>query len=141
MGRRSTWVLILSLALPAMATAAPDLAAFARCLNRAGATYYYASWCPHCAVQDRLFGSAVTFLRRVDCTRGCRGVASLPTWHFADGSQHAGVASFEVLAARTHCRLGPPREDHDSGAGEFLNDEFGEFIFLGHENFSRQPGA
>ena len=122
MGQRWTWALILSLALPAMAATAPDVADFARCLNRAGATYYYASWCPHCAAQDRLFGSAVNALRRVDCTRGCRGVASLPTWRFADGSQHAGVASFDVLAARTRCRLDSRRDTQDSDAGVKIID-------------------
>src|SRR5262245_29228439 len=104
MTRRPRWWALLVLPL-ALAAGRPDVGAFARCLSRSGATYYYASWCPHCAAQDRLFGAAVRELRRVDCTRGCPGVASLPTWRFADGSVHAGVASLDALAARTRCRL------------------------------------
>ena len=36
-----------------------DLDGFARCLTGAGATYYGASWCPYCAAQSKLFGTAL----------------------------------------------------------------------------------
>ena len=120
-GRPPRWAWALLLLAAGAANATPDASDFARCLTRAGVTYYYASWCPHCAAQDRMFGNAVRHLRRVDCTRGCPGVASLPLWRFADGTQHAGVATFSVLAARTRCRLGPP-EERDPGAGVKIID-------------------
>ncbi len=97
--------MLLAVALAAPA-AASDLVDFARCLTHAGATFYTASWCPHCAEQRRMFGSAIRWLRVVDCTTGCRTIDSFPTWTFADGSQLHGVAPLDVLGARTGCRLG-----------------------------------
>jgi hypothetical protein len=98
-------------ALVAGPAGASELVDFARCLSRAGATYYTASWCPHCARQNRMFGNALRHLRMVDCTDGCAGVGSFPTWTFADGSRLSGVASFAVLASRTRCRLGEERDE------------------------------
>jgi hypothetical protein len=95
-------------ALLAAPAAATELADFARCLARAGATYYTADWCPHCARQNDMFGNALRHLRVVDCTDGCDDVKSFPTWTFRDGSTHRGVASFATLASRTGCRLGAP---------------------------------
>jgi hypothetical protein len=85
---------------------APDLADFARCLTRAGATFYTADWCPHCARQSEMFGAALRYVRTVDCSQGCDGVESLPTWTFRDGSAITGVASLQTLARRTGCRIG-----------------------------------
>ena len=75
-----TRVLVAMLAGIAVPAAASELSDFARCLKRAGATYYTADWCPHCARQNRLFGNALGYLRVVDCTDGCDEVKSLPTW-------------------------------------------------------------
>jgi hypothetical protein len=86
--------------------AASELVDFARCISRAGATFYTAAWCPHCERQSRMFGNALRYLRVVDCTAGCKDVRSFPTWRFGDGSQLNGVASFEALGGRTGCRLG-----------------------------------
>ena len=101
-------------ATPALAA---DLGGFASCLSRAGATYYFASWCPHCARQNQMFGDALYNLRTVDCTKGCEDVQSFPTWTFHDGSRISGVASFDSLARRTGCRLGAERKEapRDSG--------------------------
>src|SRR5262245_28709639 len=98
-------LLVLAIVLTAGPACASGLADFARCLSRAGATYYFASWCPHCRRQDAMFGDAVRWLHRVDCTEDCPGIPSFPTWRFADGSRVSGVATFDVLAARTRCRL------------------------------------
>jgi len=115
--RRATWAMLVS-ALAVHPVAASDLVDFARCLSRAGATFYTADWCPHCARQTRMFGSAIRHVRVVNCTAGCRGIGSFPTWRFADGSQLKGVASFEALAARTGCRLGGSRDEaRDDDAG------------------------
>lgn len=102
--------LAASIGLALLASAARDVVAstvvdFARCLDRKGAVYYTADWCPHCARQNRMFGAALRYLRVVDCTNGCDGIRSLPTWRFGDGTSMSGVASFEVLASRTGCKL------------------------------------
>lgn len=106
------WLLVLSmLGLLTGRGAASELSDFARCVRQAGATYYTASWCPHCARQNEMFGNALRYLRTVDCTDGCNGIASFPTWTFADGSRLSGVATFDVLTSRTGCRLGEPADD------------------------------
>src|SRR5256885_1812560 len=120
-GRWPAVSIFFGLVLGAGPVAATDLDDFARCLGRAGATYYTASWCPHRAHQDQMFGSSLRYLRTVDCTSGCRdaGVSSFPTWMFADGSRLSGVASLAVLGSRTGCRLGGSRSapsGHDAGA-------------------------
>jgi hypothetical protein len=108
--------MLLAVALAAPA-AASDLVDFARCLTHAGATFYTAAWCPHCAEQQRMFGSAIRWVRVVDCTAGCRSIDSFPTWQFADGSQFHGVAPLDLLGARTGCAIGGARRSAPSDAG------------------------
>ena len=91
---------------PATATNLNDVA---KCLTRAGATYYTADWCPHCRRQDEMFGSALRYVHSVDCTNGCNNVRSFPTWTFRDGSRHPGVASVQELAQKTQCSYGDDR--------------------------------
>jgi hypothetical protein len=108
MTRRSSFV-TLALVVVTLAVAparAANLNEFAKCLTRAGATYYTADWCPHCRRQNEMFGSALRYIHAVDCTNGCSEVKSFPTWTFRDGSRHPGVASFEVLARKTQCAFG-----------------------------------
>jgi hypothetical protein len=107
MTRRRTAVVGLCavLALAATPVRADALHDFARCLTHAGATFYTAAWCPHCARQSRLFGDAIRYLRVVDCTNGCAGIGTFPTWTFANGSRITGLASLDALAARTGCRM------------------------------------
>lgn len=108
---------LLFLAVAAERAAAANLVDFARCISRAGATFYTASWCPHCARQTQMFGTAIRYVHVVDCTNGCRDVRSFPTWRFADGSHISGVATFEMLANRTRCRLGQSGRDETDDAG------------------------
>src|SRR5690349_12981666 len=103
---RPATCIVLACALIARPATGAALADFARCLKRAGATFYTAAWCPHCAEQTEMFGDAVRWLHVVDCTDGCSGVASFPTWRFRDGSELHGVATLEALGARTGCRVG-----------------------------------
>ena len=69
----------------------PRLAALARHLERTGAVYYGASWCPSCLEQHRMFGQAARHLPYVECSPGGRGggvafecvandISSYPTW-------------------------------------------------------------
>jgi hypothetical protein len=62
-----------------------------------------------------MFGNAIGYVRVVDCTVGCAGVRSFPTWTFRDGSRLSGVASFDDLGSRTGCRFGQRRERPDDG--------------------------
>jgi hypothetical protein len=111
MRRRSLALLVVILATGS--ATATNLNDFAKCLTRAGATYYTAEWCPHCRQQDAMFGSALRYLHTVDCTNGCREVSSFPMWIFRDGSRHPGVASFDDLARKTRCSFG--HDDADDG--------------------------
>jgi hypothetical protein len=108
MTRRSSFIVfaLLAAALAVGPATATNLNDFAKCLTRAGATYYTAEWCPHCRRQNEMFGSALRYVHAVDCTNGCSDVRSLPMWTFRDGSRHPGVASFDVLARKTQCSFG-----------------------------------
>ncbi len=114
-GRAAVWSLPLLGALAAGPAGASELVDFARCITRAGARYYTAAWCPHCARQSKLFGNAIRYVNVVDCTAGCTGVDSFPTWTFRDGSRLSGVATLDELASRTRCRMGGASEDASSG--------------------------
>jgi thiol-disulfide isomerase/thioredoxin len=103
-----------------------DLAAFGQCLKDKGAVFYGAFWCPHCQATKRIFGAAKSYLPYVECSTPdgqsqlpiCvqKGIASYPTWVFADGSRiggelspndvaPAGLISLNDLAQKTNCQL------------------------------------
>lgn len=96
------------------AVAADDLAEFGRCLQGKGATFYGASWCPHCQAQKKTLGSALPSVRYVECAPGggrsetaaaCTeaNVTSYPTWVFGDGQRESGALSIGSLAKITGC--------------------------------------
>ncbi|TVQ36274.1 MAG: vitamin K epoxide reductase family protein [Wenzhouxiangella sp.] len=69
----------------------PRLRALAEHLDRVGAVYYGASWCPTCQEQNRMFGPAYRHLPYVECSpQGREGpvafecvaneIVSYPTW-------------------------------------------------------------
>ncbi len=69
----------------------PRLRDLAQHLERTGAIYYGASWCPSCQEQNRLFGAAARHLPYVECSPGGRGgvvafecvandIGNFPTW-------------------------------------------------------------
>ncbi len=88
---------------------------FAQCLSDKGAKFYGAFWCPHCQDQKKAFGGSAKLLPYTECSTAdgkvqnalCTdaGVASYPTWEFADGTRSTGFQSLEVLAAKTGCEL------------------------------------
>ena len=95
---------------------APKRAAYAKlaqCLNDNGALFYGAFWCPACAQQKTIFGSAVNKLPYEECSTPDRKaqiqvcvdeeIQSYPTWKFADGKRCGGVISAEVLAHLSSC--------------------------------------
>jgi hypothetical protein len=112
-----TRVLAVLLVVAAAADAgATTLAGFGRCLKSKGATFYGASWCPHCDAQREALGDAMDYVRYVECsadgargetTAACRkaAVESYPTWTFGDGSRERGAQSLAELAAKTGCEL------------------------------------
>lgn len=87
----------------------------ADCLRRKGAKLYSASWCPQCAKQRGIFGSAENSLPMVECsinggrkqTSTCKdaNIKAYPTWVFADGSRYAGVGTLAALARRSGCDI------------------------------------
>jgi hypothetical protein len=125
--------LVAALVLATVAPAA-DLDGFARCLTRAGATYYAVSWCPHCAAQERMFGSAMRWVRRVDCTGGCADMGSFPTWRLANGSRLAGVQSLAQLARATGC-------DPAGGASQDADDQAADRSLGGVRTRERRVGG
>jgi hypothetical protein len=111
----ATLGVVVAGAIPA---AAENLAPFARCLTHAGATYFRASWCPHCAEQERMFGAARPYLGEIDCSQphSCNEIHSFPTWTFRNGARVSGVLSLAELGRRTGCPLpqarpAPPADD------------------------------
>ncbi|MEX2052302.1 MAG: hypothetical protein WD991_01225 [Candidatus Paceibacterota bacterium] len=90
---------------------------FAQCLRDEGAVFYGAFWCPHCQSQKKLFGSSQKLLPYVECstadgnsqTQVCidKGIASYPTWEFADGTRLTGEIPLETLAEKTGCAIEP----------------------------------
>ena len=93
---------------------ASSMDTFAQCLKDKGATFYGASWCPHCQNQKKLFGESKN-LPYVECatpdgkgeTQICidNKIEGYPTWVFADGSRQSGEISLDVLSQKTSCTL------------------------------------
>ena len=96
--------------------------ALAQCIAKNGATFYGASWCPHCAAQKTKFGTGAQYLPYTECSlpsgaasNGSGGseaqvcadhnITQYPTWVFADGSRLVGVQTPQTLAAKTGCAL------------------------------------
>lgn len=97
----------------------PRLEALALHLQRSGARYYGAFWCPQCQHQSDLFGRSAAHLPYVECSPGGRsagfavecvtaGVQNLPTW-VIDGQTHAGVLQPEELARRSRFAWNAPQ--------------------------------
>ncbi len=103
--------LMVGYAISAPQVAKSDYAAgLARHLTASGAKFYGAYWCPHCADQKALFGTAVALLPYVECDprspigqpQVCAraNIRAFPTWDI--GSQRfEGVLSLEGLARLT----------------------------------------
>ncbi len=92
---------------------------FAVCLSEKGATMYGTYWCPYCKKQKELFGRSFTKAKYIECAMPgnprsqapvCRdaGVASYPTWIFADGTKEIGAQELADLAEKTGCTLPTP---------------------------------
>ncbi len=91
--------------------------ALAHCIAQSGATFYGASWCPHCADQKTKFGTGAQYLPYVECalpssagggeTQVCidHGITQYPTWILADGTRLIGVQTPQTLAQKTNCPL------------------------------------
>ncbi len=114
--RRLLFLVIAALGLATAADShAVTLEGFGRCLKSKGATFYGASWCPHCRAQRETLGDAMDHVRYVECsvdggketTPACRAakIDGYPTWTFADGSRASGEQSLERLASKTGCEL------------------------------------
>jgi thiol-disulfide isomerase/thioredoxin len=87
---------------------------FAECLANAGAKFYGAFWCPHCADQKALFDKSAK-LPYVECStpdgkaqlQACidEDIKGYPTWKFADGTVVDKVMQLSELAEKTSCAL------------------------------------
>ena len=95
--------------------------ALANCLAEKGVKEYGAFWCPNCAKQKKMFGSAYGILIEkgvyVECdpkgdnpqSELCieKNVQKYPDWEFADGTRVVGVMDLDVLAGKAGCALQP----------------------------------
>lgn len=88
---------------------------FAKCLASKQAKMYGLYWCPHCADQKAMFGSAFQYVPYVECAiRGSRelapeckiaGVKLFPSWQFGNEPPKEGVLSLDALSEKTGCSL------------------------------------
>ena len=97
--------------------AAPKREAYAnlvQCLSERGVVFYGAFWCPACAQQKTMFGSAAKQLPYVECSLPDRRqnemcteaeIANYPVWEFDGNYRCGGVTSPEVLAHLSGCDL------------------------------------
>lgn len=88
--------------------AAAGADALAQCLAQKNVTMYGAYWCPHCANQKALFGTAFRYVKYVECTQevdrcNAEGVKGYPTWVFPDGSRAEGETPLATLAQKSGC--------------------------------------
>lgn len=84
--------------------------AVARHLSDKGVVMYGAYWCPHCADQKKLFGSAFKYVNYVECdAKGkdarpalcqLKGIKGFPTWEIG-GKLYEGTRPLEELAKLT----------------------------------------
>jgi hypothetical protein len=103
----------VSAPLPKVSAASNRLDVFAKCLTAKKAKMYGLYWCPHCAEQKELFGSAFQYVQYVECgvpgtkkeTEECKaaGVAHFPTWEFSDKSRKEAVLQLDALSKQTGC--------------------------------------
>ena len=86
-------------------------------LDEIGANMYGAYWCPHCADQKEMFGSAIDQVPYVECAADgenaqpqlCqeKGIQGYPTWEI-DGEFYPGTQSLDTLAELSGFE-GPPQ--------------------------------
>ena len=97
------------------APAAKNLDDFAKCITSKGATFYGASWCPHCNNQKEMFGNSMQYVNYVECavegqpqvqTKVCTdaGISGYPTW-IINNQSYPGEQTVESLAKLTGCAV------------------------------------
>jgi hypothetical protein len=106
-------VIVAASPLPRVEAAANRLDVFAKCLTAKKAKMYGLYWCPHCAEQKEVFGSAFQYVNYVECgvpgtkkeTEECKafGIQHFPTWEFADKSRKEAVLQLDQLSKQTGC--------------------------------------
>jgi uncharacterized membrane protein len=94
---------------PAVGPEKPYLAALADHLEKSGAKFYGAYWCPRCQEQKALFEASAKRLPYVECKPGgpkgpealtcaSKNIKNYPTW-IIDGRRYVGVRNPKALAA------------------------------------------
>jgi hypothetical protein len=92
------------------AAPAPDLVAFAKQLDAAGAKLYGAAWDATTTAQRQLFGDGSQFLSFTEVTNTSHNpnqiaisnsITTYPTWIFADNTRLVGVQTLAALTAKT----------------------------------------
>lgn len=89
---------------------------FAKCLASKQAKMYGLFWCPHCADQKAMFGTAFHYVPYVECVThesprelipACKaaGAKLFPSWQFGTDPPKEGVLTLEELSSKTGCSL------------------------------------
>jgi glutaredoxin len=104
---------MFSAPMPQVSASANRLDVFAKCLTAKKTKMYGLYWCPHCAEQKEIFGSAFQYVTYVECgvpgnrneNEECKaaGVKHFPTWEFSDKSRQEAVMQLDALSKRTGC--------------------------------------
>ncbi|NDY96544.1 vitamin K epoxide reductase family protein [Wenzhouxiangella limi] len=105
----------------------PRLRALAEHLERTGAVYYGASWCPSCQQQSQRFGQSADRLPYVECSPQGRGggvafecvsndITSYPTWVIGN-RRFEQLLEPEELARRSRFDWDGWREETQAGGG------------------------
>jgi glutaredoxin len=99
--------------IPDVSNATSTYDAFAQCLTSKDTTMYGASWCPHCQEQKKAFGTAVQYIKYVECpdnTQLCidKGIQGYPTWLIGTSTKLEGFdknKTMKELSDATGCPL------------------------------------
>jgi hypothetical protein len=108
-------VIMVAKPIPRVEASANRLDVFAKCITAKKAKMYGLYWCPHCAEQKEIFGSAFQYVNYVECgvpgskaeTAECKGygIVHFPTWEFSDKSRKEAVLQLEQLSKQTGCPI------------------------------------
>jgi hypothetical protein len=97
------------------AAPSPQAETLAKCLTAGQAKFYGAYWCPHCAEQKKILGTAMQFIDYVECDpkgdkanpAACQqaGVQGYPTWQMPQKKSLEGTQTLQQLADWSGCKL------------------------------------
>lgn len=86
-------------------TGADEKTRLAYCLNENGAEFYTNTFCADCEKQEKLFGTAFSAIKKIDCGKNkefCPNIREIPAW-FINEKIHYGFKTLEELKTLSGC--------------------------------------